>query len=169
MIAPIVQTRLLTGYLLCKTGSLTKSMNLYFHSFEIRFWANRMGYWTTFVQNGLLMGYLLCKTGYPRATSQNQWICTFMHLKFISEQVRRPTGLPLCTIVQNGLLMGYLLCKTATHGLPHKINEFVFSFIWNLFLSKYDGLPGYHCAPLFKMGYWRAAYCVRRATRGLPF
>ena len=46
--------------------------------------------------------------------------------------------------------------RRATHGLPHKINEFVILFIWNSFLSKLNGLPGYHSTPLFKAGYWRA-------------
>ena len=56
----------------------------------------------SFVQNGLLAGYLLYKTGYTRVTSQNQWICIFIHLKFISKQTGRATGLHCTRLFKTG-------------------------------------------------------------------
>ena len=102
---------LLKGYLLWKMDCLRKSMNLYFHLFEINFWAKSTSYPATIVlfcskwaTDGLrLYEIILCKTGYPWANSQNQRIYILINSKFISEQNRQATRLLLHSFVADGL------------------------------------------------------------------
>ena len=131
------------------SGHLTKSMNLYFHSFEIYFWANTTGYRAIIVHHcskratdGLLTGYLLCKTGY---------LLKSMNLYFHSYEVHlwaKSTGYraTMYSFVQNGLLTGYLLTSMNLYFHSFEIHLWtnwidyratMYSFVQNGLLTGY--------------------------------
>ena len=122
-----VQNGLLMGFLLYRTGYLLKSMNLYFHSFEIHLWANWTGYHCTPL---FKTGYLLYKTGYL-LKSMNFYFHSFEIHLWANTTDYRATIVLLC--LKRGYWRATYFVRKAARGLPFKINEFDFySFLLSL-------------------------------------